>query len=47
MYFFRDPNQVPGVPSPRHWPQHTPKGREYLELNSKFVNATDKSIGMY
>ena len=34
---FRDPNRTPGLRSLNQWPLHTPHGREYLELNTKFT----------
>jgi len=37
-----DPNRAPGGPSTDEWPVHTPSGKEYLELNSKYLRITDK-----
>lgn len=41
--FHRDPNRAPGHHSLNEWPLHTPKGKEYLELNIKYLNEADKS----
>ena len=41
--YSRDPNRSPGKRSLNEWPMHTPDGKEYLELNSKFLKNADKS----
>ena len=40
---FRDPNQVPGSHNLDTWPLHTPHGKEYLELHTRFLREPDKS----
>ena len=40
---FRDPNRAPGLRSLNEWPLHTPNGKEYLELNEKYLDEPDKS----
>ena len=37
----RDPNRHPGEASLNVWPIHTPNGKEYMELNSRFNNEPD------
>ena len=44
--FHSDPNRSPGRPSLNEWPLHTPKGKEYLELNSKYLHQADKSLAV-
>ncbi|KAK2148411.1 hypothetical protein LSH36_499g01062 [Paralvinella palmiformis] len=41
--FENDPNRIPGAHSLDEWPLHTPQGREYLEINTKYLNEPDKS----
>lgn len=38
-----DPNQISGYQNLEEWPLHSPKGKEYLELNSRFLGDPDKS----
>ncbi|ESO06840.1 hypothetical protein HELRODRAFT_76935 [Helobdella robusta] len=42
-----DPNQIPGVRTTQDWPLYTPNMKEYLELNSKFLDDPDstKAVG--
>ena len=43
---FSDPNRIPGQHSLDEWPPHTPVGKEYLELNVKFLDESDKSTAI-
>ena len=43
MFFDRDPNRAPAQKNLNEWPLHTPQGREYLELNIKYMDNPDKS----
>ena len=45
-FVFRDPNISPGKQSLNEWPRYTPDGKEYLELNAKFMDEPDKSFAV-
>lgn len=46
LFCTRDPNRSPGVRSLDEWPLHSPGGKQYLELNAKFLRNADKSAAV-